>query len=93
MSTIKGDNLPESLKKIPTTLGISNEKTQILILSLHALMKQYVATATTDETVLAEKFPEGFKKSIKSFLFKAMREAAPGMKKYVQDQFSSTSRL
>ena len=85
MATIKGDNLPESLRKLPTALGISNEKAQILVLSLHALMKQYIATAMTDETVLAEKFPEGFKKSIKSFLFKAMREAAPMMKKYVQD--------
>ncbi len=38
-----------------------------------------------DETILSEKFPTEFKKSIKSFLFKQMREVAPLMKSYVQD--------
>jgi hypothetical protein len=42
----KGDNLPNVLKTVPTTLGISNEKTNILILSLHNLLKQYITHAT-----------------------------------------------
>jgi hypothetical protein len=54
---------------------------------------QYVATSMLDETILAEKFPEDFKKQLKSFLFKAMREVAPLTKTFVQDQFTSTNRL
>ena len=36
---LKGDNLPEILKTLPTTLGISNENASILVLSLHNLLK------------------------------------------------------
>ena len=46
-----------------------------------------------DETVLAEKFPPEFKKQLKSFLFKQMRELAPVTKTYVQDNFTSTNKL
>ena len=81
----KGDNCPEILKKIPSTLGISNEKASVLVLSLHNLLKLYVSKAMTDETELATAFPENMKKSIKSFLFKAMREVAPLTKTYIQD--------
>lgn len=40
-------------------------------------MLQYIGTGMADETTFAERFPEGFKKSLKSFLFKQMREVAP----------------
>ena len=93
LGQLKGDNLPETLKQVPVTLGISSEKTQTLIISLHNLLKQYVATSMLDETILAEKFPADFKKQLKSFLFKAMREVAPLTKTFVQDQFTSTNRL
>ena len=53
----------------------------------------YVATSMNDETVIAEKFPETFKKQLKKFLFEKMREVAPLMKSYIQDQFTSTSKL
>ena len=46
-----------------------------------------------DETILLAVFPEEFKKSLKSFLFKAMREVAPLTKTYIQDQFTGTSKL
>lgn len=62
MSMMKGEHLPDALKKIPSTLGISNEKALILIVSLHNLLKEYIATSMMDETVLAEKFPPDFKK-------------------------------
>ena len=90
---IKGDNLPECLKQLPQTLGLTNEKSQILMVSLHNLLKEYIATSMDDETVLAEKFPQDFKKSLKSFLFKAMREVAATSKLYVQSNFTSTTKL
>ena len=93
LAVVKGANMPEVLKQLPQTLGISNEKTAILVMSLHNLLKQYIATSMADETVLANAFPENFKKSIKSFLFKAMREVAPLTKTYIQDQFTSTQVL
>ena len=64
-----------------------------MIISLHNLLKEYISTSMEDETVLAEKFPEDFKKSLKSFLFKAMREVAPTCKQYVQTNFTSTTKL
>jgi hypothetical protein len=93
ISMVKGDHLPDVLKKIPKTLGLSNEKTLILIVSLHNLLKEYIATSMLDETILAEKFPADFKKQLKSFLFKTMREVAPLTKTYMQDQFTGTSKL
>jgi len=45
-------------------------------------MKEYIGTAMLDENVLASKFPPTFKKQLKSFLFKLMREHAPKTKKY-----------
>ncbi len=60
--TLKSDNLPASLKSIPKTLNISNDKALILILSLHNLMKEYIGTSMMDENVLAAKFPPTFKK-------------------------------
>lgn len=89
----KGDNLPSTLKAIPSQLGISNEKTNILILSLHNLLKQYISHSSLDETVLANAFPENFKKSLKSFLFKSMRDIAPLSKTYIQEKFTSTNIL
>jgi hypothetical protein len=83
LSTLKGENLPEALQKLPSTLGISNEKALILIVSLHNLLKEYIATSMQDETILAEKFPADFKKQLKSFLFKNMREVAPLTKTYI----------
>ena len=90
---LKADNLPETLKKLPETLGLSNEKCQVLVRSLHNLMLQYIGTGMMDENALAARFPEGFKKSLKSFLFKQMREVAPLTKTFVQEQFTSTSKL
>ena len=81
----KGDNMPEVLKKVPSTLSITNEKASIVILSLHNLLKLYISKGMADETVLAAAFPEDMKKSVKSFLFKAMREVAPLTKTYIQD--------
>ena len=84
-SMLKADNLPETLKKLPETLGLSNEKCQVLVRSLHNLMLQYIGTGMMDENALAARFPEGFKKSLKSFLFKQMREVAPLTKTFVQE--------
>ena len=83
IKVLKGDNLPDVLKKIPETLAISNEKASILVLSLHNMLKQYVATSMLDETILLGKFPEEFKKEHKKFLFKAMREVAPLTKTFI----------
>ena len=44
-------------------------------------MKEYIASMM-DENILASKFPPAFKKPLKTFLFKMMREAAPSSKKY-----------
>jgi len=78
IKVIKPESLPTVLRTLPKTLGISNEKAVVLILSLHALMKEYIAVAVgqQDENLVAEQFPEGFAKKIKTFLFKMMREVA-----------------
>lgn len=89
------NNLPETLKKIPESLSLTQEKALTLIISLHNLMMQYMALCvpTQDETVLAEKLPEAMQKQVKTFLFKQMRAAAPLTKNYVQDQFTGTSKM
>mmetsp|Transcript_30143 Transcript_30143/g.21893 ORF Transcript_30143/g.21893 Transcript_30143/m.21893 type:complete len:89 (+) Transcript_30143:229-495(+) len=56
-------------------------------------MKEYIAVGMNDENVLAAKFPEDFKKSIKTFLFKMMREVAEDTKKYCQDEFASLPKM
>jgi len=56
-------------------------------------MKEYIGTAMLDENVLAAKFPLTFKKQLKTFLFKMMREIAPRTKKYFQDEFSSLPKM
>lgn len=56
-------------------------------------MKEYIGTAMLDENVLAQKFPPTFKKALKTFLFKMMREFAPRTKKYFQDEFSGLPKL
>ena len=43
IKVLKPDTLPPSLRKLPETLGITNEKALVLILSLHALLKEYIA--------------------------------------------------
>ena len=87
---LKGDNLPASLKSIPSTLSITNDKALILIMSLHNLMKEYIGSGSMlDENILANKFPTTFKKKLKGVLFKMLREHAPAAKKYMQDEFSS----
>ena len=85
--------MPPSLRNLPQTLNITNEKALVLILSLHALLKEYVAIGMQDENLLAEKFPEEFPKKIKTFLFKMMREVAEPSKVYLQDEFTSLPRL
>lgn len=79
MKVIKSDDLPGVLKSLPSTLNITNEKAVVLILSLHALMKEYIAS--DEETVLA-RFPEQFNKKIKTFLFKMMREISVTAKQF-----------
>lgn len=56
-------------------------------------MKEYIGTAMLDENVLAAKFPPSFKKQLKTFLFKMMREIAPKTKKFIQDEFSSLPKM
>ena len=46
-----------------------------------------------DENVLAARFPQTFKKPLRTFLFKIMRDAAPIAKKYYQDEFSGLPKL
>ena len=40
-------------------------------------MKEYIGTSMMDENILAAKFPPNFKKQLKTFIFKIMREIAP----------------
>lgn len=56
-------------------------------------MKEYIATSMLDENVLAGKFPQGFKKQLKTLLFKCMRDCAPQAKKYMQEEFSGLPKL
>ena len=78
------------MKSLPTTLNITNEKAVVLILSLHALMKEYISN---DEDVVLGRFPETFNKKIKSFLFKIMREVSTSAKQYIQDEFTCLPKL
>ena len=73
---LKPDTLPPSLRTLTQSLSITNEKALVLILSLHALLKEYIAVGMNDESEIASKFPEDFPKKIKTFLFKMMREVA-----------------
>ena len=93
LKVLKPDTLPPSLRNMPQTLGITNEKALVLILSLHALLKEYIAIGMQDENELAAKFPEEFRKKIKTFLFKMMREVAEPSKVYLQDEFTSLPKL
>ena len=90
IKVIKSDELPATLKQLPSTLNITNEKAVVLILSLHTLMKDYY---TCDEETLAGKFPESFNKKIKTFLFKMMREVADSSKHYYQDEFTCLPKM
>lgn len=90
LACLSSENLPACLKALPSTLQISSEKAQVLVWSLHNLMKEYIGSgAMLDENILAMKFPAGFKKQLKVFLFKMLRERAPACKRYFQDEFSS----
>jgi len=80
LKVLKSDDLPGVLKTLPATLNITNEKAVVLILSLHALMKEYIAN---DEEVVVGRFPETFNKKIKTFLFKIMREVSTSAKQYI----------
>ena len=71
-------------------MNITNEKAVVLILSLHALMKEYISN---DEDVVLGRFPETFNKKIKSFLFKIMREVSTSAKQYIQDEFTCLPKL
>ncbi len=90
LTSLKGENLPQVLQSLPQTLQIPNDKALVLVLSLHNLMKEYIGSgAMLDENILANKFPATFKKQLKSFLFKMLREHASATKKYMQDEFPS----
>ena len=91
VKVIKSDSLPETLRGLPETLGITNEKALVLILSLHAFGKEYIALQ--DEAALAEKMPEDFPKKVRTFLFKMMREVSEANKGYFQDSFTSLPKL
>ena len=93
LKVLKPDTLPPSLRSLPQTLSITNEKALVLILSLHALLKEYIAVGMQDENELAERFPEEFPKKIKTFLFKMMREVAETSKVYLQDEFTSLPKM
>ena len=51
----------------------------VLILSLHNLLKIYLAN---DEQTVLENFPEGFNKKMRTALFKMMREVAEDSKRH-----------
>ena len=91
--SIKPDSLPAVLRTLPSQLGITNEKAIVLILSLHALMKEYISVGQQDEAAFNSNFPEGFNKKIKTFLFKMMREVVDSTKNYYQDSFNSLPKL
>jgi hypothetical protein len=65
----------------------------MLILSLHALMKEYIGVGMEDEEGLANRFPQSFNKKIMSFMFKTMRSVAEQHKGYLQDQFTNLPRM
>ena len=93
LKVLKPDTLPPSLRTLPQTLEITNEKALVLILSLHALLKEYISVGMQDENELASRFPESFPKKIKTFLFKMMREVAEPTKVYLQDEFTSLPKM
>ena len=95
VTQMNSENLPDSLKKIPEQLNLSQEKALTLIVSLHNLLMEYMALCvpTQDETLLADKLPETMQKQVKTFLFKQMRQCAPLTKTYVQDQFTGTAKM
>ena len=65
----------------------------MLILSLHALMKEYIGVGMEDEEGLASRFPPTFNKKIMSFMFKTMRSVAEQTKGYLQDQFTNLPKM
>ena len=95
VASVKADNLPEILKSLPEKLGISQDKSLVLIVSLHHLLLQYlgVCLPAQDEGPLVEAFPEDFDKSVKKFLFKQLREWAPLSKEHIQENLVGTSKL
>jgi len=93
VKVLKPDSLPGLLRQLPSQLEITNEKAVMLILSLHALMKEYIAVGMQDEESLASRFPSTFNKKIMSFMFKTMRSCAEDCKQYYQDQFTNLPRM
>ena len=93
IKVLKPDDLPASLKTLPSQLKITNEKAVVLILSMHALMKEYISVGMADEGAFAARFPESFPKKVKVFMFKMMREVADSAKLYYQDEFSSLPKM
>ena len=71
LKVLRADDLPGILRQIPQTFGITNEKAVVLILSLHALVKEYIAH---DEETIAGRFPDEFDKKLMKLMFKMMRE-------------------
>jgi hypothetical protein len=65
----------------------------MLILSLHALMKEYIAVGMEDEEGFVARFPATFNKKIMSFMFKTMRSVAEKHKAYLQDSFTNLPKL
>ena len=82
IKVMKPDSLPATLRTLPQTLQITNEKAVVLILSMHTLMKEYISVGSNDESGFAAKFPETFPKKVKVFLFKMMREVVEESKSY-----------
>ena len=82
IKVIKPDDLPTCLRTLPSVMKITNEKAVVLILSMHALMKEYISVGMSDEGAFAARFPESFPKKVKVFLFKMMREIAEEAKVY-----------
>ena len=80
LKVVKADHLPAVLRTLPATLGITNEKAVVLILSLHALLKEYIAN---HEESVVERFPPTFNKKMKVVLFKMMREVSETTKQHI----------
>ena len=76
VKVLKPDALPAVLRDLPKQLEITNEKAVMLILSLHALMKEYIGVGMEDEEGFVARFPATFNKKIMSFMFKTMRSVA-----------------
>lgn len=90
LKVIRSDDLPGVLKTMPATLQITNEKAVVLILSLHSLLKDYIAN---DEETIVARFPEKFNKKLKVVLFKMMREVSEQAKQYYRDEFTCLPKL